>query len=171
MFDDHSNKAPIQIAKNIDLNLKRFKQKRMSSTDFGRGRTVNKYKSKQTACFILIHGIRITHNSPPLPLLVLYNPNPNPGLFFKRYIYSIIVIQYSIVVQYIVIVKQKASLSSTIYITFCNFHYIARPSTRGHEAYNLGRPFLDHHYYILVYAQQQIKRGSFKKEIKHFLYI
>lgn len=100
MFDDHSNKAPIQIAKNIDLNLKRFKQKRMSSTDFGRGRTVNKYKSKQTACFILIHGIRITHNPPPPPPSCPLQPQPQPRtLFQKIYIqYNSNIVQYSSIV-------------------------------------------------------------------------
>ena len=26
------------------------------------------------------------------------------------------------------------------------------PSPAGHEIYNLGRPFLGHHYYILIYS-------------------
>lgn len=52
---------------------------------------------------------------------------------------------------------------------FCNFHYIARPSTRGHEAYNLGRPFLDHHYYIYSFMLSSRSREEvLKKKLSIF---
>ena len=50
--------------------------------------------------------------------------------------------------------------------------YHKNPCTGGHEIYNFGRPFLDHHYYILSLFDLclGVEKKIFK-EIMHFHYM
>ena len=49
----------------------------------------------------------------------------------------------------------------------------SEPQLGGHEIYNLGRPFLDHHCYIHVLSLSDLCMGVEKilKEIMHFHYM